>query len=74
VPGRAVSVAAAREAAPPPASPSPSPSVPSASPASRVPATGLGPAGAPGLVPCAITVRDHHDGPLDVEELWSHVP
>jgi len=22
------------------------------------------------LVPCAITVRDSHDGPLDVEELW----
>ena len=32
--------------------------------------TGPGSAGASGLVPCAITVRDSHDGPLDVEELW----
>jgi len=32
--------------------------------------TGPGSAGGSGLVPCAITVRDSHDGPLDVEELW----
>ena len=73
LPGRAVPVAAACGATPPPVSPSssPSPSVPcAASPASRVAATGLGSAGASGLVPCAISVRDHHDGPPGVEGLW----
>jgi len=71
LPGRAVPVAAACGATPPPASPFPSPSVSSAaSPASHVAATGLGSAGASGLVPCAISVRDSNDVPLGVEELW----